>query len=264
MNKPAKNKKIFDKLYLQYNRREFISPDPLQFLYNYNSAKDKEIVGLIASSLAYGNVKQIIKSVGRVLAKLGPSPHKFLMENSGEQITMIFRTFKHRFTTGKDIALLLIGAKNTILKYGSLERCFMKGLNKGHTDVIPALSSFVNSLANAAGKKRLTLLPSPEKGSACKRLNLYLRWMIRRDDVDIGDWNDILPSRLIVPLDTHMFNIGRRLGFTNRKQADLKTAVEITNAFASVSPEDPVKYDFALTRLGIRSELSIDDLFSKL
>ncbi len=105
------------------------------------------------------------------------------------------------------------------------------------------------------------LVPSPEKGSACKRLLLYLKWMIRKDDVDPGGWN-LDPSKLVVPLDTHMYYITSKLGFTNRKSADLKTALEVTDVFKKISPNDPTKYDFALTRLGIKNELDRDEFIN--
>ena len=115
---------------------------------------------------------------------------------------------------------------------------------------------------NRAEADKSSLLPDPSRGSAVKRLNLYLRWMVRKDDVDPGGWEDVPASKLIVPLDTHMYHFGQCYGFTCRKSADLKTAIEITRGFRQLNPEDPVKYDFAITRFGIRNELCWDDLDS--
>lgn len=121
--------------------------------------------------------------------------------------------------------------------------------------VLPALDAFVTELTAVFEGKPVSLLPAPAKGSACKRLNLYLRWMVRKDNVDPGGWDGIPASRLVVPLDVHMHRISSSLGLTARKAADIKTAIEITRAFRKISPEDPVRYDFCLTRLGIRDDL---------
>lgn len=254
----AKRDKIwFDTIYTKYNRREFVHPDPLEFLYNYNDPGDREIAGLIASSLAYGRVAQILKSVSSVLEKLSGRPSKHLMETTEDSIRKRFKGFKHRFTADNDISLLLIQIKKTIAEYGSLKECFMSGCNKKDESIIPAMTRFIKKLK---GETDLKIMPEIEKGSACKRIHLFLRWMIRKDEVDPGGWDINLSSKLVVPLDTHMHKIAMRLGFTNRKAADLTTALEITKKFARISPSDPVKYDFSLTRFGIRDDLSISQL----
>ena len=241
-------------LYEKFNRREFIHPDPLEFLYNYNDLRDREIVGLIASSLAYGRVSQILKSVSVVLEKMTPSPARFIEESSMESLLRTFSSFKHRFTTGDEIAAMLSGIKNVIIKYGSLHACFKAGFTNNGESILPAITEFVEELSSGFNCRSNSLLPLPAKGSACKRINLFLRWMIRRDDVDPGGWDDVPTSGLIVPLDTHMHEICLTLGLTKRKQADMKTALEITDSFRAVVPDDPVRYDFALTRLVIRKD----------
>jgi uncharacterized protein (TIGR02757 family) len=247
-------KPTLDELFARYNRREFVHPDPLEFLYNYNTLKDREIVGLIASCLAYGRVHQILKSVATALERIG-SPAEFVKMTSEPAILDAFQDFKHRFTTGLELACLLIGIKRTLDNYGSLGLCFQSGFKEEET-MIYGLSNFVEALtANASGQIN-TLLPHPKRGSACKRLNLYLRWMVRKDEVDPGGWDNIPPSSLIVPLDTHMHRISLGLGLTDRKQADMRTALEITQAFEIIAPHDPVRYDFCLTRLGIRNDIT--------
>jgi len=248
------NKKALDGLYEKYNRREFVHPDPLEFLYNYKDVRDREVVGLIASSLAYGRVKQILRSVSFVLERLGPFPTRFLVESSQDELLRIFEDFVHRFTTGRHLAALLTGARRAIRLYGSLHACFAAGVREADETVIPALGDFVKELPCGDYSCDKYLLPTPDRGSACKRLHLFLRWMVRKDDVDPGGWDDIPPSKLIVPLDTHMHKIGLALRATRRKQADIRTALEITAAFREIAPEDPVRYDFALTRLGIRED----------
>lgn len=247
---------LMEDIYAKYNRPELISPDPLQFLSDYNDIADREIVGIVASSLAYGRVAQILKSVAVALDKMGGRPRQYIEHTSDKDIKKDFRGFKHRFTTGEDLTTMLVGIKQSISKWGSLNKCFQSGLKAGDATILPALSKFVDAI----GAK---MLPDPLQGSACKRLNLYLRWMVRRDAVDPGGWKGIPASKLVIPLDTHMFAIGRGFGMTARKSADLKTAVEITEAFGCLSPQDPVKYDFALTRFGIRSDMDIKDLLAK-
>jgi uncharacterized protein (TIGR02757 family) len=240
-------------LYHALNRREFVHPDPLEFLYRYEDIRDREIVGLVASSLAYGKVTQILRSAERVLEKL-QSPYRFLTAASRRSLISAFADFKHRFTTGYEMATMLYGVKQTIERHGSLHACFSSALTEEHDTIVPALTAFVEELSSVFTDRPRSLLPSPTKGSACKRHNLFLRWMVRKDAVDPGGWDDVPPSKLIVPLDTHMHRISLQLGLTKRKQADLRAALEVTAAFRSVAPEDPVRFDFAVTRLGIRDD----------
>jgi uncharacterized protein (TIGR02757 family) len=245
-------KDSLDALYVRYNHREFIHPDPLEFLFHFDDPADREIVGIMASSLAYGRVAQILKSVSRVLERMGPYPSRFLRDVSFHGLLATFEDFKHRFTTGGQLAALLFGVKQAVARYGSLERCFLRNMSRGDANVLPALAAFVQELNGKSADLGSMFLPSPVGGSACKRLNLFLRWMVRQDDVDPGGWTGVSPAMLVVPLDTHMHRIGLTTGFMARKQADLKAVVEMTEAFKSIVPDDPVRYDFALTRLGIR------------
>ena len=270
---------IFEELYSRYNKREYVHPDPLEFLYNYEDPRDREICGLIASSLAYGRVRQILKSVFAVLDAMKPTPSIFLKGSSLESLEKAFSGFKHRFSTGGEIALTLYGVKGILERHGSLENLFVSGLKgcengEGRGDIrengniTPALMAFVREL-NAPFKGRPnTLIPSHEKGSSMKRLNLFLRWMVREDAVDPGGWEEVRPSQLMIPLDVHMHGISLSLGITERKQANIRTVDEVTEAFRVISPEDPARYDFVLTRFGIRDELCskalINDINSRL
>ncbi len=257
---PMNLKDCLEQLYGQYNRREFVHPDPLEFLYDYPEDRHREIVGLFASALAYGRVAQILKSVRRVLRELGDAPADFLSSASSKDIQELLPGFKHRFTTGEDVSCLLEGVRQVIQEHGSLGNCFQEFFQDSGGEIIPALSMFVNRLRQAGNVQSSFILPSPEKGSACKRLFLYLRWMVRSDEVDPGGWSGIPASALLIPLDTHMHHIAQGMGFTARKQANLRTAIEITEHFRTVNPEDPVKYDFVLTRFGIREELDRNSL----
>jgi len=257
------NRTFLENLYGRYNRREFVRPDPLQFLYDYDDPCDREIVGLIASSLAYGRVAQILRSVSDLLERMGRSPYSFLRRASHKSLRRTFADFRHRFTTGSEICSMLVGVRRVIARYGSLSACFASGLGDSGDTILPALSAFVKELTFGTNEHSNFLLPSPAKGSACKRLNLFLRWMVRQDAVDPGGWDNVPACKLIVPLDTHMYRISLALGLTKRRQANMRTALQITSAFKEIAPEDPVRYDFALTRFGIRSDLGPSDLLKR-
>ncbi len=246
-------------MYEAYNRREFVHPDPLELLYDYEDPRDQEIVGLLAASLAYGRVTQILASIRKVLSRLG-SPRSFLQRTGPHEIVDLFDDFRHRFTPGREISSLLVGMSRAIEVRGTLEQLFAAGMRAGDDSILPALAAFVDRLRDFAGgpKTCASLLSSPADGSACKRMNLFLRWMVRRDAVDPGPWTSVSPALLVVPLDTHLFRIAGRIGLTSRRQPNLKTAREVTGAFARMCPEDPVRYDFALTRLGINPGLAKD------
>jgi uncharacterized protein (TIGR02757 family) len=231
-----------------------VHPDPLETLYAYPDPADQEIVGLAAAGLAYGRVAQILAAIGAALAPLGPSPGAFLGTASERTLARLFAGFRHRFTPGAELSSLLVAVKRAVTRHGSLERLFLAGFAADDGTVLPALAAFVAALRALSPRPCPSLLSSPEDGSACKRLNLFLRWMVRRDAVDPGPWRGLPAAKLVVPLDTHLFRIGRVLGLTARRQPDLKTALEITRGFAGIAPRDPVRYDFALTRLGIRPE----------
>jgi len=256
---PAGFKKKLEYLYNRYNRRNYVHPDPLEFLYSYNDIKDREIVAFTASALAYGRVKQILKSVSKVLNVLDPSPYLFLTNSTFKSMSRKFEGFKHRFASGDHMAVMLWGLKKTIERFGSLNRCFLHGMSDNDDTVLPAMIFFAKEL-NGGRNKQGHLVPLPEKGSACKRMNLFLRWMVRKDEVDPGGWQGISPEKLIIPLDTHMHKIGLKFGFTEKKQANMSTAMEITSSFKKITPDDPVKYDFVLTRFGIRDDMDIDNL----
>ncbi len=263
-------------VYEKYNKKEFVNPDPLLFLYNYPDFKDMEIAGLIASALAYGRVGKIMEAVEKVLDVFGKSLKENLLNSTDRFIEESFENFKYRFTDKKDIVPFLIGIKNTVLKYGSLENAFYYFFHdyktpkvrkidklKQRNKLLSALNLFVAEILEHPDIVN-SLLPMPSRGSASKRLFLYLRWMIRKDDVDPGCWSKkISASEIFVPLDTHMAFLSKKLGFLNTKVVNLKSVLRVTEEFKKINPKDPVKYDFALTRFGIRDDMSFDDFFLK-
>jgi len=217
-----------------------------------------EVAGFFASALAYGRVQQISKSLEKLFSIMGESPAAFVRQFSTRDRRRL-KDFKHRFNTGDDIADLIILLKDMINKHGSIERYFLSGYNDSDANILPALANFCEGLTGLYARNRggavsrglMYLLASPVRKSACKRLNLFLRWMIRDDDVDAGLWKGVDASKLIIPVDVHMARLCGILGFHSSKNATLKTAVEITRNFAKINPADPVKYDFALSRIGI-------------
>lgn len=244
-------KKKLECLYEKYNHRQYVHPDPVEFLYNFALPGDREIVGFLASALAYGRVRQINNSVSRVLQVMGASPLHFLLHTSWGSFRKLLSGFSHRFATGDNLAAFLAGVGNLVAEHGSLQAAFLAGYSEHDENVLPALSSFAEAVFAAAPADPEHLLALPARGSACKRLNLFLRWMVRQDAVDMGGWSRIPKSHLIIPLDTHMHRVGLKLGFTKRKQGNMITALEVTEGFKALTPEDPVRYDFILTRLGV-------------
>ena len=251
---------ILEALYERYNGPAFLTPDPVEVLYPYGETAEREIVAFIAASLAYGRAGLIKKSLSRVLPLLGPSPRSFLLAADRPSLTERFRGFRHRFTDEEDLVDLLFALGALIRDRGSLERAFADGLSpqgRSHLALVP----FVGLIRSRTGGRPNSLLADPSGGSACKRLHLFLKWMVRCDAVDPGGWTVLRPASLVVPLDTHMHRIGLELGLTARRQADLKAALEMTEAFALVCPDDPARYDFVLARFGIRSDLAMESLF---
>ncbi len=197
-------------LYRRHNVRPAIASDPVRFVHGLD-LPDREIAALVASSLAYGRVEGILRSVARAL-ELIPSPAAFLRQSSRASIRRALRGFRHRFTGAHDLAAMLCGAKAAVLRHGSLERCFAARLKPGDETVVSALGAFVEEIAPRKRSGGFSLLPPPARGSACKRLNLFLRWMVRRDEVDPGGWILVPASKLVVPLDTHLHGYAGRWG----------------------------------------------------
>ena len=256
----VKSHVIFEKLYKDFNKRIYVSPDPLQFLYDYDLPEDREIVGLIASSLAYGRVAQILKSIEKVLSVLGSSPSEYLKNVTQAELKERFQGFVHRFTDENEMVGFLSCISELLKRGATLESLFLS-FHEG--DSWQTVEKFSAELLACGGKEKMYLLPKPSKGSACKRLALFLRWMVRSDEVDPGGWSKISPDSLFIPLDTHMFNICSKLGLCTHRQPDARAVKEITEAFKVIAPEDPVRYDFALTRFGIRSDMQLEELFNR-
>lgn len=231
-----------------------ISPDPLELVRRYETPADQEVAGLIAAAFAYGRANIIVGNIGALLEAMAPSPRRYLDRFDAAEARVRFMGFSHRFQKAPELVAFLGSISSALRRHGSLAALFRKGDDPAAADIRQALERFVGELTPPAAARSAAmshLLPSPAGGSACKRMNLFLRWMVRRTEPDLGLWTFVDPSRLVIPLDTHVHRISRFLGLTDRRTADWKTAREITERLARFDPADPVRYDFALCRLGI-------------
>jgi uncharacterized protein (TIGR02757 family) len=258
--RPSELQTRLDALYERYDHRH-LDPDPLEPVRAQSTVADREVVGLVASGLAFGNVVQIKRSVAAVVEALGPRPAERVASLDPRGMADRLRGFRHRWLDGRDVACLLAIAGQMRASHGSIEAFFAEGLSDEDSDVGPALRSFSErALAldhhGLYGRGRLPreagvryFFPSPSGGSACKRLNLYLRWMARAGGVDLGLWRRPSPRQLVLPLDAHTHAIARRLRLTRYRSPGWAMAVDITRRLRRFDPDDPVKYDFALYRI---------------
>ena len=235
--------------------------DPIDGVRVYSAAADLEIAGFIAAGLAFGRVASILASIDRVMAVLGPSPAAFVRAFDPDRDAGPFLPFVHRWVRGRDIVALLVVLRHMLDTAGSLEQCFLDGDDPASPDVGPALEAFCGR-ARAVDLRPVygrvpprpgvhAFFPLPSGTSACKRLNLFLRWMVRHDDIDLGAWRRVSPARLIVPLDVHLIRVARCLGLTRYASPGWRMAASITATLRQIDPSDPVKFDFALCHLGM-------------
>lgn len=242
-----------------------LANDPLSFCHRFTSPADKEVVALISSAFAYGNVKIILRTLEKIFAVLGDSPAEFIDNYEPDKGKELFKGFKHRFNDSLDLSALLFCIRIMRQQCGSIELFFIQFCDSFDKDNITfALNGFCREVLSfdytavfghpspPSNSYFSFLFPSPASGSACKRLCMFLRWVVRPNDgIDLGLWHSLSPSALIIPVDTHISRIAGYLGFTARKQADWKMALEITANLRLLDRFDPVKYDFALAHLGI-------------
>ncbi len=240
---------FLEEIYASCNRIERLKRDPLAIVRRYSRVADREIAALISSTLAFGSVDLILRACESALEPLGDHPAESLSRMAENEIGDACSGYRYRFVFPKDMKALLLGAKRGLEEHGSLEDLFLAG-DEGGPDIARAAGAFSRELSRlgsgSSGAIRMNLLPDPARGSACKRLFLFLRWLVREDDVDPGGWRRVDRARLIVPLDTHMARVCRdRLGFIRSPAANLRSALAATAAFRAYAPDDPVKYDFA-------------------
>jgi len=236
--------------------------DPVHIVRRYSAAEDREVVGFCAAALAFGRVASVLQSVESLLAVMGPHPAAFVRRFEPVRHSARIEPLVHRWIRGRDLVALLLILQRMLKESGSIEGFFLEGDDPARPDVSEALDSFSRraletDLREVYGRrppKRLGVcyfFPRPSAGSACKRLNLFLRWMVRRDAIDLGVWTRVPAARLIVPLDTHVIRLGRCLRLTRYTSPGWKMAAEITASLRAMDPGDPVRYDFSLCHVGM-------------
>ncbi len=248
-----------DSIYQRYHHPDYLTMDPLLCVHDFKTRQDREAGGLIASVLAYGRAEIIIKDCNWIFQKTEWKITDFINLTSFKEKQKFFESFKHRFNDGLDMSLLTESLKQILRNYKNLENLFAEPFKENELTIRSALHHFSNTIrkqgAAIAGFQKKSfdyLFPSPESGSACKRLNMFLRWMVRENDsIDFGLWKKVPASKLIIPVDTHVAALSRKMGLTTRKAADWKMAEEITGNLRRINPEDPVRYDFSLCRAGM-------------
>src|SRR5688572_21350979 len=235
-----------------------LEPDPLQLVRGFTSPFDQEVAGLIAAAFAYGRADIIVRNIGAALSKMQPSPYLYLRDVfRPAEASKRFARFSHRFHKTSDLVALLECVAAVIREHGSLGTAFRGCYDENDPDIGPSLTRFVQKILAARPvppQRRAALrylLTSPADKSACKRMNLFLRWMVRRESPDLGIWTFVDPSKLVMPVDTHVHRIATFLGLNDRKSADWKAARAMTDSLSEFDPADPVRYDFAICRLGI-------------
>ncbi len=232
-----------DGLYSKYNDGIYIPFDPIKYVYRFEDPSEQELVGLIASSLAFGRVTQIFKAMDRLLQIVEGEPLHYILTLDDEPEEQLL-AFKYRFVTGADLYRFFKVIKSIFRKHGSLGGFVRQYYHGGQ--FLDLLERFMPLFADVH-----YLIPCSLKGSPCKRLCMYFRWMVRKDNIDLGLWDFINPRELVIPLDTHIFQVTRELGFTLRRSPSQAAALEITDALRGYSENDPVKYDWALSHIGI-------------
>jgi uncharacterized protein (TIGR02757 family) len=240
-----------EKVY-QYNNSQFIEPDPISIPHRFVRKEDIEIAGFLAATIAWGNRKIIVQNGHKMLDYLGESPYDFV-QSFREKDLIKLQTFVHRTFNGTDLIFFLKGLRHIYSKHNGMEALFIKHAEPQNLQ--EAISKFKANFFEIPHPNRTEKhISDPAKGSAAKRINMMLRWYVRKDKcgVDLGIWNaQLSPAQLSIPLDVHSGNIARKLGLLHRKQNDAKAVQELDLVLRKLDPKDPVKYDFALFGLGI-------------
>ncbi|MEZ4774270.1 MAG: TIGR02757 family protein [Bacteroidia bacterium] len=245
---------LLDQKYQQYNTPDFIEEDPISIPHQFDQKEDIEIAGFLTALIAWGRRTSIINNANKLMEIMGQSPYDFVMNAEAGELYGLDE-FVHRTFNGGDCQALVLSLKNVYLNHGGLEKIFSKGIHEAHENVYHGILFARDRLVSYENFPERTQkhIANPAAGSSAKRINMFLRWMVRDDQrgVDFGLWKHISPHQLICPLDVHTGNVARKLGLLTRKQNDWKAAAELTANLRSFCPEDPVKYDFSLFGLGV-------------
>ena len=260
---PAKSEPLrapLENLYQTFDHTESAT-DPVHIVRRYVTPEDREVVGFCAAALAFGRVASVLQSIEALVAVMGPHPAAFVRRFTPARDSARIEPLVHRWIRGRDLVALMLILQRMLKEAGSIEQFFLEGDDPSAPDISGALDSFATralqtDLREAYGRvpKRpgvCYFFPRPSAGSACKRMNLFLRWMVRRDAIDLGVWTTVAPARLIVPLDTHVIRLGQCLRLTRYTSPGWKMAAEITSSLRKVDPTDPVRYYFSLCHVGM-------------
>ena len=250
-----------EQLYEAYNREDAVA-DPIQIVRRYKTPADQEVVGFCAAALAFGRVASVLNTVETLVGVLGPQPAHYVRGFDPAAPHPELRAMVHRWTRGIDIVALLWILRQMLDRAGTLEAFFLEGFDPAAVDISDALDSFSRralalDLTAVYGRRVPArsgvcyFFPRPSAGSGCKRLNLFLRWMVRKDEVDLGAWTAIPPGTLIVPLDTHVIRLGRCLRLTRYTSPGWRMAADITSSLRAIDPVDPVRFDFSICHVGM-------------
>lgn len=250
-----------DELYRTFDHRESAT-DPVHIVRRFAANDDREVVGFCAAALAFGRVASVLNSIETLLRAMGPRPAAFVRDFRVSRDRAAVDPIVHRWIRGADLVALLVILKHMLREHGSIEGFFAAGDDPSAADVSPGLESFsrralgvdVRAAYEGSAPRRAGVgyfFPRPSAGSACKRLNLFLRWMVRRDEIDLGIWTRVSPARLIVPLDTHVVRLGRCLRLTRRVSPGWPMAADVTAALRRIDEDDPVRFDFSLCHVGM-------------
>lgn len=266
MDAQQKLRHLLDSAAARYNTPAFIENDPISVPHRFEKKQDREIMAFWAATLAWGQRKTIIQSANRLAEWMDNAPHDFIL-NHEEQDRARFESFKHRTFQATDTLWFLEFLQQFYRKNHSLETAFSRHLTPADTSVENALRGFHDDFFDHpfAPERTRKHVATPARGSTCKRLNMFLRWMVRRDEagVDFGLWQDIRPAQLLIPLDVHVERVARRLGLLQRKQTDWQAVLELTKNLRVFDPSDPVRYDFALFGIGVLESKEHDTFVSK-
>jgi uncharacterized protein (TIGR02757 family) len=257
----AEVRALLESAYADFHSTFYRDRDPVCLVHPFADPRDREVAGLFTALLSYGNVTTILASVRRALAPLGPSPARTLLQGGDFRL---WPGFRHRFTTGDELRILALWLSSALKSHGSLEAFFLAPHSGERPEMRVMLGSFIDRLTAQALPQECAelrerrerqlkyLLPHPDRGSACKRLNMYLRWMVRSDGaVDLGVWRGLTPAELALPVDTHLLKTLRLLRWTRSKQASWKVVEAATKRLRDLCPEDPIRYDFSLCHLSM-------------
>jgi uncharacterized protein (TIGR02757 family) len=246
-------KELLDRKAAEYNQALFIPTDPISIPHRFNKKQDIEIAGFFAAIFAWGNRTTIINKTSELMQLMDHSPHEFCLHHSEKDLKRML-DFRHRTFNVTDLLYFISFFQFHYQKNESLETAFSRWMKPGDETVERALKGFHHYFFSLPGAPSRTVkhIASPERGSTCKRLNMYLRWMVRKDKagVDFGLWSRISPSQLVCPIDVHVARVARRFGLITRKQLDWRTALDLTAHLRVLDPSDPARYDFALFGLG--------------